>query len=561
MSVLDKKHQESFNLPKNELLFLPLGGSGEIGMNCNLYHYNGKWLLVDLGVTFNDNNFPNAELILPDIDFIVDRNIDLSGIVLTHAHEDHIGAVPYLYDKLKNTKIYTTSFTASVLKRKFLSLRKSPPNFKLLEYNKNFTVGPFNLEILALTHSIPEPNGVIIKTPKGNIFHTGDWKIDPSPLVGKPINSNTFEKIKKSGVLAMVCDSTNVFNLTPSGSEYEVRENLDKVFLKQKNGKIIITCFASNIARLETIAVVAKKHKRSCVFLGRSLKKIYDSAIENNYLKNVPKFLNEDEGRHLPPENTVLICTGSQGESRAALYKLVYELNTKFKVYKEDIVIFSSREIPGNEKQINKIKANIFRIGCKLIDHSNNKVHVSGHPSKKELKQMYEWIKPNFLIPIHGEYLHLKEHVQFAKISGIRSALLVENGDIIKFVKDNPEKIGFVQVKRKLLIGKRILHTNDKILQNMKKISFNGVLNLVLVINDKDKLISKPIIFSDVIFNDDNLQQKQKFEKKTEELINFSLNETINDVNLEDYLKSKIRNMVLREFGLKPLTDVKVVRL
>ena len=561
MRNLDNIHKESLDLPKNELLFLPLGGSGEIGMNCNLYHYNGKWLLIDLGVTFNDSNYPNAELILPDIDFIVERNIDLSGIVLTHAHEDHIGAVPYLYNKLKNTKIYTTSFTASVLKRKFMSLKKPPPNLKILEYNKNFSVGPFNLEILALTHSIPEPNGVIIKTPKGNIFHTGDWKIDPSPLVGKPINSNTFEKIKESGILGMVCDSTNVFNLTPSGSENEVRENLDKVFLKQKNGKIIITCFASNIARLETIAVVAKKYNRSCVFLGRSLKRIYDSAIENNYLKNVPKFLNEDEGRHLPSENTVLICTGSQGEPRAALYKLVNDINPKFKVYKEDLVIFSSREIPGNEKQINRIKSRISRIGSKLIDHNNNKVHVSGHPSKKELKQMYDWVKPNFLIPIHGEYLHLKEHVNFAKHSGIQSALLVENGDIIKFVKDKPEKIGFIDVKRKLLIGNRIMHTNDKILQNMKKISFNGVLNLVLVINKDDELISKPVIFSDVIFNDDNLQQKQKFEKKTKELINFSLNETINDAILEDYLKSKIRNMVLKEFGLKPLTDVKVVRL
>ena len=307
--------------------------------------------------------------------------------------------------------------------------------------------------------------------------------------------------------------------------------------------------------------MVAKKYNRSCVFLGRSLKRIYDSAIENNYLKNVPKFLNEDEGRHLPSENTVLICTGSQGESRAALSKLVNDINPKFKVYKEDLVIFSSREIPGNEKQINRIKSRISRIGSKLIDHNNNKVHVSGHPSKKELKQMYDWVKPNFLIPIHGEYLHLKEHVNFAKHSGIQSALLVENGDIIKFVKDKPEKIGFIDVKRKLLIGNRIMHTNDKILQNMKKISFNGVLNLVLVINKDDKLISKPVIFSDVIFNDDNLQQKQKFENKTKELINFSLNETINDAILEDYLKSKIRNMVLKEFGLKPLTDVKVVRL
>ena len=561
MKHLDKNQNEFLNLPSNELLFLPLGGSGEIGMNCNLYHFNGKWLLVDLGVTFNDSNYPNAELILPDIDFIIKRKSDLVGIVLTHAHEDHIGAVPYLYDKLNNAKIYTTSFTASVLKRKFFSLKKTPPKVKILEYNKETSLGPFNLEVFAMTHSIPEPNGVVIKTAKGNIFHTGDWKIDPKPLVGKPINSSKLEKIRNLGILAMVCDSTNVFNLTPSGSESEVRENLDRVFSKHLYGKIIITCFASNIARLETIGVIAKKYKRSCIFLGRSLKRIYDSAIENNYLKNVPKFLSEDEGRHVPSENSVLICTGSQGESRAALYKLVNGLNPKFQVLKEDLVIFSSREIPGNEKQISKIKSSIDKIGAKLIDDRVNKIHVSGHPSQEELQKMYDWIRPNQLIPIHGEYFHLKEHAKFAKSSGIKTTLLVENGDIVKIERDNPTKLSEIKVNRKILLGNRIMNPRDKILQNMKKMSFNGVLNIVLIVNQNDELKAKPVIFSDVIFDDENLDKKKFFEKKMEEIVKFTLNESINDAILEDHLKSKTRNFVLKEFGLKPLTDVKVIRL
>ena len=561
MKHLDKNQNEFLNLPSNDLLFLPLGGSGEIGMNCNLYHFNGKWLLVDMGVTFNDINYPNAELILPDIDFVIKRKSDLVGIVLTHAHEDHIGAVPYLYDKLNNAKIYTTSFTASVLKRKFISLKKTPPKVKILDYNKETSIGPFNLEVFAMTHSIPEPNGIVIKTEKGNIFHTGDWKIDPKPLVGKPINPGKLEKIKNLGILAMVCDSTNVFNLTPSGSESEVRENLDRVFSEHVNGKIIITCFASNIARLETIGVIAKKYNRSCIFLGRSLKRIYDSAIENNYLKNIPKFLSEDEGRHIPSENSVLICTGSQGESRAALYKLVNGQNPKFQVFNKDLVIFSSREIPGNEKQISKIKSSIDKIGAKLIDDRVNKIHVSGHPSQEELQKMYDWIRPNQLIPVHGEYFHLKEHVNFAKSSGIKTTLLVENGDIVKIERDNPTKLSEIKVNRKILLGNRIMNPKNKILQNMKKMSFNGVLNIVLIINQNDELKTKPIIFSDVIIDDENLDKKNFFEKKMEEIVKFTLNESINDAILEDHLKSKTRNFVLKEFGLKPLTDVKVIRL
>lgn len=561
MKSLNEINNKRTKYTREDLLFLPLGGSGEIGMNCNLYHFNGKWLLIDLGVTFNDSNFPNADIIFPDIDFILEKKDDLVGLVLTHAHEDHIGAVPYLYEKLNNIQIFTTPFTASVLKRKFISLKKKPPFIKILKNGNNLKVGPFELEIFTLTHSIPEPNAVLIKTNKGNIFHTGDWKIDPHPLVGDPIDLKRIKKIKEYGILAMVCDSTNVHNISPSGSESDVRANLDEVFSKHTNGKIVITCFASNIARLETIGYVAKKYKRSCVFLGRSLRRIYDSAIENNYLKNIPKFLSEDEGRHLPSENTVLICTGSQGESRAALYKLVNELNPKFKVYKEDLVIFSSREIPGNEKQINKIKSSIDKIGSKLIDDKTNKIHVSGHPSQEELKKMYEWIKPNQLIPVHGEYLHLKEHTNLAKLSGIKNSLVVENGDVVKIEKDNPEKLDFVKVGRKFLLGNRILKGKNKILQNIKKISFNGVINLVFVLDQDDNLITKPIIFSEAIFDQENHEQKKMFEQKSEEIIKNSLNESINDVILEDHLTGKIKNFLSREFGLKPLIGVKILRI
>ena len=445
----------SKNYEKNSVYFLPLGGAGEIGMNCYLYGCDGKWLIVDLGVTFNDENVPGADVILPDLQYIFERKNHIVGMILTHAHEDHIGGVPYLYENLGDIPIFATPFTSSVLKRKFT--KNKQPKISTLKYNSNYDLGPFNIEILALTHSIPEPNAILIKTEKINIFHSGDWKIDPLPLVGKPIDEIKIEKIKKQKIHALVCDSTNVFNATPSGSEQEVRQTLDEVFNSHKNGKIIITCFASNIARLETIGYVSKKHKRSCIFLGRSLKRIYDSALENDYLKTIPRFLNQDDGKLIPSDNTVLVCTGSQGESRAALYKLINGMNANYELEKNDMVIFSSREIPGNEKQISKIKNQILKIGARYIDDKFPKVHVSGHPSQAELEKMYSWVKPELLIPIHGEFSHLKEHIKFAKSKGINSCLLVENGNVAEIKKKNSSIVEKVNSGRKILFGNRIL--------------------------------------------------------------------------------------------------------
>ena len=299
------------NIKNDNLYFLPLGGSGEIGMNCNLYHYKGKWIMIDLGVMFSNSDLEPYDILMPDIDFIIKRKNNLSAIILTHAHEDHIGAVPYLYSEFTDIPIYTTSFTASVLKRKFDSNDKDKLNLKLFEYNKNFNIGSFSVQICSLTHSIPEPNAIILKTEKGNIFHTGDWKIDPNPLVGPPIDENEIKEICNDGITAMICDSTNVFNENPSGSEFEVRESLKKIFSKKKRGKIIITCFASNIARLETILKVSDELNKCCFFLGRSLHRIYESAIENNYLKQFNNIIDEKDAKVINDDDLVIICTGS----------------------------------------------------------------------------------------------------------------------------------------------------------------------------------------------------------------------------------------------------------
>ena len=274
------------NIKKDNLYFLPLGGSGEIGMNCNLYHFKGKWIMIDLGVMFSNSDIEPYDILMPDIDFILERKKDLSAIILTHAHEDHIGAVPYLYSKFDDVPIYTTSFTASVLKRKFDAYSNNKPNLRLFEYNKSFNIGFFSVQICSLTHSIPEPNAIILKTEKGNIFHTGDWKIDPNPLVGSPINENEIKEICNDGITAMICDSTNVLNENPSGSESEVRKSLKKIFSEKKKGKIIITCFASNIARLETILKVSDELNKCCFFLGRCIFDGYTFTLFNN--KNSP---------------------------------------------------------------------------------------------------------------------------------------------------------------------------------------------------------------------------------------------------------------------------------
>ena len=546
---------------KEDLLFLPLGGAGEIGMNCYLYHYMDQWLMIDLGITFKDDRVESADLILPDIDFIIKRKDKLSGIVLTHAHEDHIGGMPYLYKDLKNVPIYTTPFTSSVLRRKFRS--ENELNLNILKYNQKFNIDCFNLEILALTHSIPEPNAVIIRTPKGNIFHTGDWKLDPKPLIGNAIDEKKIIEIQKEGILAMVCDSTNVFNTIPSGSENDVRNNFKKIFSEHVCGKIIVTCFASNIARLETIATIANEFDRSCVLVGRSLKRMYESALENNYLNNIPEFLDEREAKNLPEENLVLICTGSQGENRAALYKLISGKNSNFSIFSEDLVLFSSREIPGNEKRINHLKEILTKSNCKYIDDNMSLIHVSGHPSRPELEKMYKWVKPEILIPVHGEFQHLKEHYEFAKSSGIKSSMLIENGDKVLLNKGNEESrvISKVYTGRKALKGNRILSINKRVFDNLRVINSDGMISAVVVLNTSDKLMTDPVISALSIFDDEDKSEKKLVIKFLKNFIIKIIDSGFDDKMISEEIKKKLKNYIKQEYGVKPLIEIKLIRV
>ena len=548
------------NYTKNDLLYLPLGGSGEIGMNCNLYHFEDKWIMIDLGVTFSDNDSNNYELIMPNIDFIIERVDKLSALILTHAHEDHIGAVPYLIKKLKNVPIYATSFTASVLKRKFLSLGLRDYKINLMEYGKEICIDDFIIEIFCMTHSIPESNAVMIKTKQGNIFHSGDWKLDPSPLIGKPLEKRKFNSLINEWVDVMVCDSTNVFEVNSSGSEAQVRENLQKIFSEKKSGKIIITCFASNVARVQTILEVSKNSNKCCLLLGRSLQKILESAKENNLLLGFNNILTEKEAEMISEDDLVVICTGSQGETRAALSRLVEGKHKYFKLDKNDTVIFSSREIPGNEKRINQIKSVVSRNGCTLLDDSNAKVHVSGHPSRGELKQMYDWVLPDLLIPIHGEYRHLNEHVKFSKKCGIKNQLLVENGDLVKLSKDSTRQIVTrVHCGRNVLKGNKIIPIDHKFLKDLDFISANGEVFVNLIMSVQDRLLTDPIIYSKSILLEES--SKNELSQILSDSIKSLSERSIDDEILRNEIKIQIRGYLKDKVGLKPLTCVEIVRI
>ena len=547
------------NFSKNDLVFIPLGGSGEIGMNCNLYHYNNSWIMIDLGVMFGNSNLSSNELIMPSIEFLIKNNIKLDGLILTHAHEDHIGAVPFLYEKLGSFKIFTTSFTASVLKRKFDSFGIKEINIELLNYSENKKIGKFAIETLALTHSIPEPNAIIIRTEKLNIFHTGDWKIDPTPLVGNPIDQQKLNDLKNEGMAIMVCDSTNVFNENPSGSENDVREELRQIFSQKIKNKIIITCFASNIARLETILKVSNEFNKCCVFLGRSIHRIYESAKENNYLKNFNNIVSEKDSGSISEDNLVIVCTGSQGESNAALSRLVNDKNKFIEIFNDDLVIFSSREIPGNEKKISELKNQLLKKKVRIIDSKISKVHVSGHPSKKELKQMYEWISPNTIIPVHGEFKHLSEHANFAKKCGIKKQVLVENGDVVLLENNNSRIIEKVYSGRILLKGNKTFSLENNFLKNLKIVSSEGEIFVNIICDLDNKLLTEPVVFCPTVTDKNELVHDLK-NLISEQLFKMASN-SLTDQILSEELKKIVRSYIKKSIGLKPLTYVEIVRI
>ncbi len=479
---------------KSEVLFLPLGGAGEIGMNLNLYHYQGKWLMIDLGAGFADEYFPGVDLIVPDIDFLQEIKNDLVGLVLTHAHEDHIGAVGHLIEEIK-CPIYATKFTANYVMGKIKEhCHDYKPVLHIVEEDSEFMVGPFDLRYVPLTHSTLEMQAVLIKTKKGNIFHTGDWKFDERPMLGRNYSAQQLQKIGDMGILALVGDSTNVFNKERSRSEGDLVDSLLEI-IKSCKKMVMVTTFASNVARLNTLIKVGHRAGKKIAFAGRSLWRILEAAQSSGYMKDIPQIYEDRDIIKFPRDQIMLITTGCQGEPLAATAKIVYESHPLLKLAKGDSVIFSSKIIPGNEKRIYRLFNALVKKGVEVKTEKTDFVHVSGHPSADELQEMYSYIRPRVAIPVHGEMVHIHEHARLAREEyGVPHTIEVENGDLVKITPDGAELIAKVKAGYVAVDGGTLLYSDSKVMRMRRKITREGIVIIYLVMNSKGKFLVKPRI-------------------------------------------------------------------
>ena len=550
---------------KDELLFCPLGGSGEIGMNMNLFAYGKpsehKWIMVDIGVTFADDTIPGVDLIYPDPGFIVDKKEDLLGIILTHAHEDHIGAIALLWPQLK-CKIFATPFTAVLIKEKFKEKNIDITNhLKIVQLNGTVNLEPFKIEYITLTHSILEPNGLRIETPAGIILHTGDWKIDPEPLIGEKTNSNRLKEVGKEGVLAMICDSTNVFSMGKAGSELDVRKSLLNIMGSLKK-RIVMASFASNVARMETAFYCAEKTGRQISLVGRSMHRIFKAARQCGYLKNVIEPIDAREAKKISREKIVYLCTGSQGEPMAALMRIASYTHPDVFIEKDDTVIFSSKIIPGNEKKLFKLQNQLVKDGIEVISEESEFVHVSGHPNRDDLREMYDWVKPNCVIPVHGEHRHMIEHMKFAHEMKVPHPVQVQNGDIVKLFPGKPHVFDKAPSGRLYLDGNMSVEEDSQSIKDRKNLSANGYMEVTILISQKGNIHKRPVL----TFRGIPVYDVDEFIYGLEEAIEgtiktFSLGNKKQEYNLIDALKITCKKYTKEMTGKKPFTNINLVKI
>ena len=543
-------------IPGEELLFLALGGSGEIGMNVNLYGCRGQWIMVDLGLTFADATYPGIELILPDLEFIENQQERLAGIVLTHGHEDHIGALPYLAEELK-VPLYATPFTAGLIAGK-LEEEGLTGHVKLntIERGGSIGLGPFRVSFVALSHSIPEGNGVLIETPFGNIFHTGDWKIDDTPVIGEAPSTETLTRIGDEGVLALVCDSTNVFQDQPSGSEESVHAGL-LAKVSEAEGRVLVTTFASNAARLQTIGRVATETGRKVCIAGRSLERILRVAQATGYLKDFPLPIGFDEAMRLPRSEVLIIATGGQGEPRAALGRLAGGTH-ELKLGRDDTVIFSSRIIPGNEVAIGRIVNQLSELGVRIVTERQAHVHVSGHPGRPELLQMYDWVRPQIVVPVHGEARHLAEQARLALGHGVPEAVVQENGDVIRLAPGKPKKVDEVRVGRLVLDGDVILPADGATVTERRRMGYGGLITVALPVGSSGRLAGSPLVRP---FGVPVEEDRDDFIADATDAAQRAFNSGANEDAMREAVRLAVRRCATLWTGKKPLVEVMVLQV
>ncbi len=543
------------------LYFLPLGGTGEIGMNLNLYGHADQWLMVDLGITFpEDGSLPGIDVLMPDPTFIEERRQHLVGLVLTHGHEDHIGAVPYLWSRLR-CPIYATPFTAELVRRKLTDAGLAGEvELNVIPLSGHITLGAFDIELISLTHSIPEPNALVIRTSLGTVLHTGDWKIDPDPLVGEDFDTAALQALSEEGVLALVGDSTNAMVEGSSGSEAEVRENLTRL-VKEAENRVLVACFATNVARLESAMVAAKRAGRRVCLLGRSMKRIFEAAVMTGYLEPTAQMISEEEVGYLPRDEVLILATGSQGEPRAALPRLSRGEHRHVVLEPEDTVIFSSRVIPGNERPIQRLQERLRALGAKVLTDDEVFVHVSGHPAREELAQMYQWVRPRIAVPVHGEPQHLRAHAELAKACQVPQALVAANGQVIRLAPGESASIeAEVDSGRLALDGTRLLPLDASAFKERARLAGSGAVLVTLVTDHRGELMVPPKITERGL---DAVDQESDWLVACAEDAIYQANRSIrrDEDRLREHVRIALRRAVQRETGKKPQVEVHLVRV
>jgi len=532
------KNNTNLKLYEKGLYFLSLGGIGEIGANCYLYCCDGKWIMIDLGLSFADEQYPGVDLLVPKIKFIEEIKDNLVAVVISHGHEDHAGAVAYLADNI-NCPVYASSFAKLLIENRLKEFGKLDSiNLNELDSSKNLILDNFNLRFIETTHSIPQPQAIVIKTSYGNLLHTADWKIDNKPTLGNSFDTNSFIELGNEGVLALIGDSTNADVPGFSSSEDDVRKELKQVFSRYIN-RIVVTCFSSNIARIINIVEAAKKNNRKIALIGRSMKKNIEAAVKSKLIKDSEIFISEEEAALIPRENLVIICTGSQGEKRSALYRIAYNSHRNIHLEKDDVVIFSSRDIPGNEKSINALKNLLIRQRIEIITADDDLVHVSGHGHAEEIKQMYNWTKPYISIPVHGEAMHLASHKNISESSQVPITKILQNGKCLKIAPGDCSVIDNIDTGKLIVEGKHLYDSDSNFIKDRRKYSYEG-LALISVLINSDYSIDKNIHLSLIGLPDEDLTNIRE-EFKTEFMNNYiKLN---NDQKSSD---QNVRNMIIK---------------
>ena len=552
----------SFDFAKyrDELLFVPLGGSNEIGMNLNLYTINGKWLMVDCGIGFANESLPGVEVIVPDISFIAEHKKDLLGLVVTHAHEDHLGAVPYLWRELE-CPIYTTPFTGAFLNHKLSEMGPGKkPKVIEMPVGSSVEIGPFSLELVELTHSIPEMQAVAITTSKGVVMHTGDWKFDADPLIGPVSNYEQLKKYGDGSVLAMVCDSTNVFVEGESGSEGEVREHLSKV-IKDCPQRVVVSTFASNLARVATIIQAAQDAGRVVALAGRSLFRVVEAAHESGYLHDDVEFVTDKEVMNLPKQDVLVLCTGCQGEPRAALTRISRGEHPNIRLTPGDTVIFSSRKIPGNETRISGIHNRLVQNKVEVITEGKHFIHVSGHPCREELKRMYAMVRPKIAVPTHGEPRHLHEHAKLARSLGVKEAVEAYNGCVIWLSEGDAAVIGKVQAGYVAIDGTSLIPTESDIIRTRRKLRDDGAIFASIVLGKNGDLMHPVQIAAPGILD---VKEDSELIAECEAEVAHTIEHAkarSGDEQIREHVRLAIRKMLKKELDKKPVIEVLIARI